>query len=420
MTAQLIPDRDGRFVERYALAVTVAVGFAVGLACRHLPLDKTTSDTFAFLLPWYDHMRQHGVRGLGTTFTNYTPFYSYLLLGAVQFDGWASPLHLIKAISFVFEFGCAVVASLLVRVCGGRPMTQAAAFVLVWVMPTALYNGAMWGQADSIWTFFCLLSVYLFCRDMPRAALIAFAMAFSVKAQAVFLAPLVFAFVLSGRLHWMWLFGIPVVYLLVAAPALLLGQPIGDVLTVYLNQAGTFERLSMNAANFWMFVDNRFYRPGVIAGLGLAAASGLVFSIFVMRSKSFGSPRNVVLAAGLTLLLMPFVLPKMHDRYFYAFELMAIVIATIDPRMGLLALAAQLNGLVSYLVFEDLPWFDLRPAALGNTLLVIVLTRHVWSNLYSHPTQQETASASRLLAIGLPAIWLTFGAIHALRMLLAR
>ena len=55
--------------------------------------------------------REHGIASLGRAFTNYTPFYSYLLFAVSRFDGWIEPWHLIKTISFVFEFGCAALAA---------------------------------------------------------------------------------------------------------------------------------------------------------------------------------------------------------------------------------------------------------------------------------------------------------------------
>jgi len=87
---------------------------------------------------------------------------------------------------------------------------------------------------------------------------------------------------------------IPLVYLAIAAPAWLLGLPLTDILTVYFKQAGTFERLSMNAANMWLFVPNRFYEIGVGIGLALSAAAGLAYSIAVARANSntLSSPRR--------------------------------------------------------------------------------------------------------------------------------
>ena len=85
------------YSRRVDLAI-VGTAIAAGLICRYAALDYKTADTSAYLLPWYDYARLHGVAALGHTFTNYTPFYSYLLLIATRFDGIAAPWYLIKAI----------------------------------------------------------------------------------------------------------------------------------------------------------------------------------------------------------------------------------------------------------------------------------------------------------------------------------
>src|SRR6185312_10529663 len=101
--------------------------------------------------------------------------------------------------------------------------------------------------------------------------------------------------------------------------------------TVYMDQADTFHHLTMNAANIWVFAGGVPYTTGVAAGVALAAAGGVALSYFAVRSKR-EEPEFILLLACASLLLMPYLLPKMHDRYFYAFELAAIALACLNPR----------------------------------------------------------------------------------------
>src|SRR5665647_3628731 len=94
--------------------VIVAAGLVAGLACRYALRDQVTGDTGKDLLPWYEFARSHGLASLGQTFTSYTPFYSYMLLTASKLHGLFEQWHCLKGISFVFEFGCAVLAARLV------------------------------------------------------------------------------------------------------------------------------------------------------------------------------------------------------------------------------------------------------------------------------------------------------------------
>jgi len=82
------PDATPEESRRLAIAVAVGCTF-VGLALRYLFREHATSDAVDYLIPWYAFARDHGVAGLSQAFTNYTPFYSYLLLQP-NLTGWAS------------------------------------------------------------------------------------------------------------------------------------------------------------------------------------------------------------------------------------------------------------------------------------------------------------------------------------------
>lgn len=352
-----------------AIALMLACGFA-GLALRYLAREHATADAIDFLIPWYVFARDHGVGALGEAFTNYTPFYSYLLLIAARFDWLGQPLTLVKAISAMFELGCATVVAQMVWRVTRVPLRACLGFCAVWLAPTVIFNGAMWGQADSIWAFFVLISVALFMRD--RNGILPFAVAFAVKAQAIFLGPFVLGMVLRRRSHIAWLAAVPTVYLVLAIPVLVAGRSLISVLGIYLDQAHTFHRLTMNAANLWVFAGATPYAVGVAAGLVLAAASGLVLSIFIARSKRSG-PEFILLVACVSLVLMPYLLPKMHERYFYGFELAVIALASLNLRYLPFAVIAQVDGVLSYLAFESEIVMGLLPAALCNTFLVVYL-----------------------------------------------
>lgn len=364
------PDKSRR------LAIAIAVGCAfVGLTLRYLAREHATTDAVDYLIPWYAFARDHGVGGLDEAFTNYTPFYSYLLLIAAQFDWLGQPLSLVKAISAVFEFGCAIVVAQIVWRATKAPWRASMAFCGVWLAPTVIFNGAVWGQADSIWTFFTLVSVSLFMQD--RNGVLPFAVAFSVKAQGVFLGPFVLGMILRRKVHWAWLAAVPGVYVVLAIPALVAGRPIASVFRVYMDQADTFHRLTMNAANIWVFAGGAPYAIGVAVGLVLAAAGGLALSVFIARSRREG-PDFILLAACASLMLMPYLLPKMHDRYFYAFELASIALACLNLRYLPVAVVAQLDGVLSYLGFERGIAMGLLPAALCNTFIGFYLVLDLW------------------------------------------
>lgn len=328
------------------LAVILISG---GAGVRYGLLDHGTVDTVRYLLPWYNHARDYGLASLGHHFTNYTPFYTYLLLAATGFDGLADPLSLIKGISALFEAGCAVVVAFIVYAATNSLGRSVMALGVAWAAPMVIFNGAAWAQADSIWAFFTLISVRLFMRG--RDGTLPFALAFAVKAQGVFLGPFVLGNLLRMPSGPWRLVIVPAVYGALAIPVLIAGLNLMTVLSVYLDQAVFFRRLSMNAGNLWALFPGFPYTPGVALGLLFGVLGGVWLAYIVARRRN-NDPLVILLAACLSLLLMPFLLPKMHERYFYAFELASLSLAFVDRRYILFALFAQVNGLISYAPFE--------------------------------------------------------------------
>lgn len=384
------------------------LAFLLGVALRFAGLEHANADADQFLIPWYVHARDHGIASLGQAFTNYTPFFTYLLLVATWFDGLAPPMALIKAISFPFELGCAVLAGRLLTVVDPRPIRSALAFAAVWLAPSVLYNGALWGQADSLWTFFILAALLAFCRDRPVLGMLAFAVAVSVKAQAVFLGPLVFGLALRGVIPWRWFAAIPAVYLALAVPTLLAGRSLADISSIYLGQARAFHLLSVSAANLYMFVPESWYWPGLAVGILLAAAAGLALAVLIARPPRL-PPERLLFAAAVSLILMPFVLPKMHERYFYAFEVLIIVLACARPSLARFALLAQVTSIMAYLPYDGRGDQFVPMVAVTNLVLLLVLAKGLRDALGSRPDPQGGVLIDgQALTSLVAAVWASF------------
>ena len=378
-------------MKRWAHPAFIAVALLCGLAIRCALNAHVSDDAREFLLPWYGFTRAHGLESLRFPFTNYTPYYTYVLLGLTRLEGLASPLTLIKAVSAIFELGCAIVAARMVRATGGGRWAGYLAFAGVWLAPTVFLNGPFWAQADSIWTFFVLLSLMRFMQ--ARNGIPSFALAFAVKSQSVFFGPFMLGMIFKRRTLWVWLAVVPAVYLLAAAPVLLAGRSLDSVLSIYIDQSKTYHALSSNAASLWVFVGSIDETVGVVIGLILAGVAGLILAMLTAR-VSIEDRQGLLIAACASLLIMPLLLPKMHDRYFYAFEVACIALACSNPRYVGLALIAQANGVLSYMMFDErLPLLILAPAALTNAGMAAFLVFQM-----IRPTPGRRFSPARLVA----------------------
>jgi Gpi18-like mannosyltransferase len=324
---------------------------AVGLAVRY-PLRHFASDDFVlYTSHWYGAIRAEGWSVFGRELGDYTPPYLYALYVVSKLFPNLSAVVATKAPQSVADFGCAILAALLTRERWPRSsLASVGAFGAVLLFPTVVVNSALWGQCDSVYTSFLLLFAYFAILGRSAAACIAFGCAFAFKLQSIFLAPLVAVLVLRRIVQPVHLLWIPVPYLVAIVPSWLTGRALGDLLSIYVGQATWDTALSVGAPNLFAWI----HPPeavGVALGLGLAAAACAVYVVAASRERDPLSPSRLLLLSTLALVLFPFVLPRMHERYFYAADVFSVVLAFQMPRLAWVPIAVGTASLLSYAPF---------------------------------------------------------------------
>jgi Gpi18-like mannosyltransferase len=357
---------------------------ALALVLRLSLFRYETYDYHNFLSHWYDHLRENGFRGLKTGFSDYAPPYLYLLWLATHLP--LSKLYAIKSISLFGDFALAFVVLLLVRLKYDRRPVWLAAFAAVLFAPTVFFNSALWGQCDAIYTTFLLASLYCLLRPWPGRALLFFSLAFAFKLQAMFLLPLFVVLWAKGKVPLKYFLLLPAVYLALCLPALLTGRPLYELLTIYLQQASAFRRLTSSAPNLYQWLpDNAdvFGRPGLIFAVALA---GFLSYACLKSEAPWGKGLTVRLALA-SALLVPFTLPFMHERYFYAADCIAIVYGFYFPRRFYVPLAVVTISLFSYFpfLFNDMTVIKLPYLALFLAIVLTVVLVDLFKDLYPSP-----------------------------------
>jgi Gpi18-like mannosyltransferase len=363
-------------------------------------------DMAHFLFEWVDDLRRMGIPGLAQTNANYNPPYLYLLLGGLAVAPGAGAADLTKSISTIFDvaLGAAVAWSLWPR--DGAPGTSrwqrpAAGFALTLILPTVWMNSAVWGQCDAIYTFWLVLGFTFAQRrqDIPAALCLVSALAF--KLQAAFLGPVVLALIwcTTGRLKFVAVLAIG--YLIWLWPSVLAGRTWGDALTVYLRQATTEMDLSLGAPNLWT-IANRLItsddsrRLAVLAGLAattVLALAAIPFCVRLLRQ----SRQHLLPLACTAAFLVPFLLPKMHERYFFPSDVLAVALALRDRRWVPIAVLIQVGSATACMAYlTDLPGNWLRPPGILADCVVAVLLLRYWLAEYRQlPNSYRPAETAR-------------------------
>jgi Gpi18-like mannosyltransferase len=371
--------------ERFYYA-TGGILLAASLAVRLAAYNIVTSDYTYFVAKWFDELKNHpGLSAFQTPFADYAPLYIYLIKILTYFP--VSSLYSEKTLSFVFDILIAIGGYMLLKYTAQKQYTPAQlffAFAVILSIPTMVVNTSLWGQSDSVYAAGIVFALYFILRDKPLPAVLAFALALSIKQQAIFFFPILLGFYLRKDYRlWSQLLLIPAVFVLTIIPAWLGGGSFMSLLLTYAHQAQEYTDLSVSAQSIFAYVTYLPIPDGMRsllfgAGLLLTAAVGLGISVIIARLPSEKyTPTTIVFLSTLSVLLIPYLLPRMHERYFYLADILATMYAFYNPRRWFLPVIIIFASFISYMPFlsGQVSWFsalhiDLR---VGATILLGVI-----------------------------------------------
>ncbi len=306
--------RDNR---RFLTTATLSILWIYGLFWHFVAPDLPE-----FLFPWFGHILRAGpVGAFATPFSNYSPPYLYLLSIAslVTHD----PLIAVKALGVSSALCVTLAIGRILRSNPGR--YEAMLFSLL--IPTVAINAIVYGQCDGFWVSACLLAVTAAIERRNAAMLAWWGIAVAFKAQAVFLAPFVIALSIKRRVSppfW----AIPAaVFAAAMLPAWLAGWPASDLATIYLRQAAHFNTIG-SAPNPWAImaaIAPPVPSPLFVAGYVAAALAAIAYVALLARRDLDGA--MLLRAALLSALIIPFLLPKMHERFTLLADLLSFALA---------------------------------------------------------------------------------------------
>jgi Gpi18-like mannosyltransferase len=362
----------------------VIVGLIIVVALRGSLLDFKSVDYFNYTKEWYNTLKADGFMAFGRDFSNYNLPYLYLLYLVVRFLPDMPAVAAVKIPSLIADFIAAYLVFKIVRIASKSRIVSALASFSLLIAPTVLLNGAFWGQADSVYACALLACMYLLLRRQEDLAMAFLGLALAFKAQSIFLIPLVGALVLRRDIRWRALLWIPAVFLALLLPAWVAGRSPIDLLLIYPSQAGQYEQLTLHAPSWlaWIPDTGRYFDYFNAAALVLTATAALAFVWAVYKRPGKLTPTVFVELTLISVLLMPFCLPRMHERYFFMADVLSVVIAFLVPSLFYVPVVMIT---ISFFAYQP-TLFGAEPVsmgilALGVALLLVALLRHAISQL---------------------------------------
>jgi len=365
--------------------VLLLCGFLAILVAIRIPLMPYINTDIAVYLPWLRYLSDHGglfgikdllTPGVAGKAAVYPPPLYYLLAALTPLMGQISPVVLVKSTCIVFDMLCALAFFLIVREDYNNGKAKYLAFLLAGLAPATVILSAYWGQFDSIYCSFLLLTLYFLNKKARNQAMICFGTALAFKFQAMILAPLLIVLFFRGVIGWKQLAIIPAVFFLWMVPAYVTGCPLSAPITVLLNGAREFDSLTMNAPSLFALIPVSKSNTLALAGMATTACVCGWIIWKASRKQSLWGRKQTILCAVLAAMCIPYFLPRMHERYFYPAALLSILLVFYVPRFRMITLVLQCTSLLSYLHF--LRGYELIPLAVPavvNGIVVIVLVR---------------------------------------------
>ena len=203
--------------------------------------------------------------------------------------------------------------------------------------------------------------------------MICVALAFGFKLQAVFVLPVFAVLWMAGKIRWQHFLVFPATYVLLVLPAVLLGRPFWETITLYFSQTGSIgSALNYNSSSVFAILwkipaSERVSKIAVIAAFCYML---LVLGLCFFRRREL-SDRAILAAAVLLAVGIPFLLPHMHDRYFFCADILTVVLAFAAWPCAPAAALCQFASLLGYHAYLKMRF--LMPMRYGAYALIFTL-----------------------------------------------
>lgn len=284
-----------------------------------------TPDISLSYVPWLQHIEAAGpVGAFAAPFGDYAPPFYYVLAALSLLSGVLPAATLVKLVGVIGTVLLTLAVHRLLAVLKVAQAWRVALFVPL--LPGVALNASLMASGDALWAAPCIMALACGVERRHLAMLVWCGVALSIKQQAIFAAPFVLGLLLARRVPVRLWVAAPLAFFLMYVPAWAAGWPLGNLLTVYVRQAGMMDSLSLNAPNIWTLVQ-QLVGPPAIALTGVALACATAAALWLTRRMAGLALEGPTLvgAALMSPLLVAGLLPRMHERYFFLADVLALV-----------------------------------------------------------------------------------------------
>ncbi len=361
---------DERIIDRF-LAEEIKIGkvalktvdllfigclFSFSFVIRWKLMPIESADYWGFLQGWMQQVREKGgVCSLGFPISNYTSPYMYLMCLVSYLTD--NDLYGLKMISVFFDYLASIGVFLILFQQTANVRKSIFGMALLLLSPTVILDSAYWCQCDIIYTTFILYGMYFFFKNNSRWCLICVGISFSFKLQAVFILPFLLIMWLKKKTirfrDFIW---VPVIYVLSAVPAWMMGRDIKELLLIYFEQSGAYPWGTLEYPNIYALLGEAMpdmRHAAEVSGAGVfmtVILLGCIAYYFYTKKVKLTGELMVTLSL-FTVALIVYSLPHMHERYGFLIDLLGIIYGVLNVKKMPVVCGFMLVSVLSFMPY---------------------------------------------------------------------
>lgn len=359
-------------------------------------IEFQSIDMIKCLYKWFEELKVNG--GLNALALNIGDYnMPYMTIMALLTYLPISPLVSIKAVSIIFDFLLAIsCVSLLKELLKDKYNEKLGLLVysIIILLPTVILNSSYWGQCDSIYATFIIISLIYLIREKYLMSFILLGISFAFKLQFIFILPLYVLYFLAKRklpIHYFLI--IPIVNFVMCLPSVAFGKNVIDCMKIYFNQTGEYNnKISLNFPGIYNFFydteefSNEIPLPNEYLSKIMIFILGLIFvslALYVIIKKIKFDNNLIIEVALWSVMISTFLLPYMHDRYMFMADILSVIYCILNGRKKIyVPICVSLCSLYTYIAFLNrVSIIDIKFISIINCLVLLLLTRSMFINL---------------------------------------
>ncbi|RMX26738.1 hypothetical protein [Limosilactobacillus reuteri] len=336
----------------FNLLVTI-IAFLVRLSL----IKFQTGDYIGFLHPWMTEMkRSGGLLALGKQIGDYNVLYQFLIALGSYLP--LNDLYLYKGLSIIFDFILAMGVGLVVQSLtkNNKKIYFSFSYAITLLLPTVIFDSALWAQCDSIYATFIIFSIYFLIKNKYIYSFAFLGIAFAFKLQTIFILPVyLILYLVNHRIHIYYYLITLLTFWICGLPAFLVGRSVFSPFQIYMGQTGTYKSLFMNFFNLTGLLGSQ---ANNLINYEALSKFFILFTVFILLVgfmvfliKYQKNSLVFLELASWTVYTCVMFLPSVHERYSFLVDILLIILAFVNKRYISIAIFEILNSFLGYTIY---------------------------------------------------------------------